>query len=113
MVARYADACHLPDLPREQLLSSRLGGDRRDKLSILREHCAAAGRDYGEIEKTVGARFDPGAAGLDALRKRLSELADLGVDHAMVIPSRPWTLDTVDALAAILPEVHAITPADR
>jgi alkanesulfonate monooxygenase SsuD/methylene tetrahydromethanopterin reductase-like flavin-dependent oxidoreductase (luciferase family) len=113
MVARYADACHLPDLPRDQQLSSRLGGDLGDKLGILRELCAAVGRDYGEIEKTVGARLDPGDAGLDALRKRLGELADLGVDHAMVVPSRPWTGDAVDALATILPEVHAMTPAGR
>jgi alkanesulfonate monooxygenase SsuD/methylene tetrahydromethanopterin reductase-like flavin-dependent oxidoreductase (luciferase family) len=113
MVARYADACHLPDLPRDQQLSNGLGGDLRDKLGILRELCAAAGRDYGEIEKTVGARFDPGDAWLDALRKRLGELADLGVDHAMVAQSRPWTQDAVDALATILPEVHAMTPAGR
>jgi len=113
MVARHADACHLPDLPREQLLSGRLGGDLRDKLDVLRDQCAAVGRDYAQIEKTVGARFDPGDGGLDALRKRLHELAELGFDHAMVVPSGPWTEDAIDVLAAILPEVHAVTPRGR
>jgi F420-dependent oxidoreductase-like protein len=113
MVARYADACHLPDLPPDQLLSGRLGGDLRDKLNVLRVHCEAAGRDYADIEKTVGARLDVGDAGLGALRGRLHELADLGVDHVMVVPSGPWTPDAIDALAAILPEIHAITPAGR
>jgi F420-dependent oxidoreductase-like protein len=41
LVARYADACNLyptPDLPH--------------KLTVLRDHCAAEGRDYDTIEKT-------------------------------------------------------------
>jgi F420-dependent oxidoreductase-like protein len=113
MVARYADACQLPDLPPDQLLSSRLGGDLGGKLRVLRDHCAAIGRDYADVEKTVGARLDLTAAGFSALRKRLDELAALGVDHVMLAPSGPWTPDAVDALAAILPEVHAITPAGR
>jgi F420-dependent oxidoreductase-like protein len=117
MVARYADACHLPDLSRDQALSSRLGGDLGDKLNVLRDRCEAVGRDYAEIEKTVGARLDlsgDAGTGLDALRKRLHELADLGVDHAMIASSGgPWTDSAIDTLAAILPEIHAITPAGR
>jgi F420-dependent oxidoreductase-like protein len=48
-VARYADACNLfpgPDLGR--------------KLDVLRAHCEAEGRDYGEITKTCYFRFDVG-----------------------------------------------------
>jgi alkanesulfonate monooxygenase SsuD/methylene tetrahydromethanopterin reductase-like flavin-dependent oxidoreductase (luciferase family) len=113
MVARYADARHLPDLPSDQQLSGRLSGDLADKLAILREHCAAAGRDYADIEKTVGTGLDLTDAGFDALRKRADELAALGVDHVMLAPSGPWTENAVDALAAVLPEIHAITPAGR
>jgi hypothetical protein len=31
----------------------------------------------------------------------------------MVVPSSPWTESAIDAVAAILPEIHAITPAGR
>src|SRR5579859_1336642 len=44
LVARYADACNLFMADREQLLH---------KLDVLREHCQAVGRAYGEIEKTT------------------------------------------------------------
>jgi len=113
LVARYADACHLPDLPPGEGLASRLGGDLGDKLRVLRELCEAAGRDYADIEKTVGVRLDLTAAGFGALRKRADELAALGVEHVMVAPSGPWTPDALDALAATLPEIHAIAPAGR
>ncbi|GEL17571.1 LLM class flavin-dependent oxidoreductase [Pseudonocardia asaccharolytica] len=52
LVARYAQACNpfpSPDLER--------------KLDVLRGHCAAVGRDYDEIEKTVMISLDPGRAG--------------------------------------------------
>src|SRR5215475_2789373 len=84
LVARYADACHLLDLP-----GSGYGHDLRHKLDVLRTHCAAAGRDYAEIEKTVGTGFDPGddpAKGLEDLLGHLRDLAGLGVDHVMLSP---------------------------
>jgi alkanesulfonate monooxygenase len=73
MVAQYAQACNLwggPELPR--------------KLDILREHCAAVGRDYDEIEKTVMFHFDPGENGenIDTMLEQLQALAALGVTHA-------------------------------
>jgi F420-dependent oxidoreductase-like protein len=63
LVARYAQACNffpVPDLAR--------------KLDVLRAHCEREGRDYDEIEKTVGFQFDVGPNGervgetIDALR---------------------------------------------
>jgi len=104
-VAQYADACHLVDAP-----GSQHGHDLRHKLDVLREHCAAAGRDYDEIEKTVGTGADLGddpAKGADALLARLRELAALGIDHVIVSP-RGWAEDRIAALAEILPEVHAM-----
>jgi F420-dependent oxidoreductase-like protein len=106
MVARYADACHLLDAP-----GSPYGHDLRHKLDVLREHCAAAGRDYDEIEKTVGTSLDLGddpAKGLGETLTRLGELADLGLDHALLAPHGPWTDQSIEALASILPEVHAL-----
>jgi F420-dependent oxidoreductase-like protein len=105
-VARYADACHLLDMP-----GSQHGHDLSHKLDVLREHCAAAGRDYSEIEKTVGAGLDLGddpAKALDVLLARLRELAALGFGHAMVATRGPWTEDTLAALTSILPGIHAL-----
>ena len=52
LVARYADACNLFDTP-----------ELAHKLDVLREHCAAEGRDYDAIEKTVQVRYDLGENG--------------------------------------------------
>jgi F420-dependent oxidoreductase-like protein len=105
-VARYADACHLLDAP-----GSEFGHDVRHKLDVLREHCAAAGRDYDEIEKTVGTSADLGDdldKGFGEALVRLRELADLGFDHAILSRRGPWTEESIEALASILPEVHAM-----
>jgi F420-dependent oxidoreductase-like protein len=104
-VARYGDACHLPDLT-----GTPYEVDLKHKLEVLRRHCDDAGRDYARIEKTVGTRLDlsDGTAGLAALLPRLRELSALGFDHAMVAPDGPWTEATVDAVASILPDVHAL-----
>jgi F420-dependent oxidoreductase-like protein len=79
LVARYADACNLyptPELSR--------------KLEVLRRHCEAEGRAYGEIEKTCMLRFDAGEGGFDAdeLVGRLRSLAGLGIQTVIgFIPS--------------------------
>ncbi len=109
LVAQYADACHLLDLPGTEYAS-----DLRHKLGVLREHCAAAGRDYAEIEKTVGALFDLAeeeAIGFEGLLSRLRELAGLGVDHAIISHRGLLTQATLAALTAVLPEIHAIPVA--
>jgi len=38
------------------------------------------------------------------------ELAAAGIDHALVSPRHAWGEATFDAVAAILPDVHAIEP---
>ena len=106
LVARYGDACHLPDLP-----GSRYEVDFKHKLDVLRRHCDDAGRDYARIEKTVGTGSvfsDDTTASTDALLARLSELSALGFEHAMVAPRGPWTDAMIDAVASILPEVRAL-----
>jgi F420-dependent oxidoreductase-like protein len=75
LVARYADACNLfPDL-----------SSVRRKLDILRQHCAAEGRDYDQIEKTVLFVFDVGPRGERAsqLAEQLGAYAALGVQTAI------------------------------
>ena len=80
---------------------------------MLREHCAAAGRDYAKIEKTVSSNFDLGEdrqAGLSDLLAHLRELAALGIGTVLVAPHHLWDDATLEALASILPDVHAIEP---
>jgi len=89
MVAQYAQACNLfagPDLER--------------KLDVLRGHCEALGRDYGEIEKTVMFPMEPGPNGenVDAILERLRDLATLGISHAH---SRCPVTDTVPTIELI------------
>jgi len=73
LVARYADACNVFDSP-----------ELARKLDVLREHCAAEGRDYAEIEKTAQVRFDLGERGekVNQTIEHLHELAELGIQVA-------------------------------
>jgi len=105
LVARYGDMCNLFDLP-----GTGFADDLKHKLDVLRSHCEAVGRDYDAIEKTVSTFLDPDE---DPHRTvdHLGALADLGIEHAMVSPRRPWDEATLDRVAAIVPDVHAI-PAD-
>ena len=102
LVARYGDMCNLFDLP-----GSGFADDLKHKLDVLRSHCGEAGRDYGAIEKTVSTFLGP-----DEDRTRvlghLAELASLGISHAIVSPRRPWDEATLDRVAAMVPDVHAI-----
>jgi F420-dependent oxidoreductase-like protein len=108
LVARYADACNLFDLPGSQFLDNI-----EHKLDVLRQHCAREGRDFAEIEKTVASNFDLGEdpkAGAAALLAHLRELAAAGIEHVLFSPGRSWDEASFDAIATILPEVHAIEP---
>ncbi|MEU8387798.1 LLM class F420-dependent oxidoreductase [Micromonospora sp. NPDC048842] len=79
LVARYADACNL---------FGRSGSDDiARKLDVLRGHCAAEGRDYDTIEKTVVAAQAP-LDDTDAFLAEVSEYAALGVSEVQVTPDR-------------------------
>jgi F420-dependent oxidoreductase-like protein len=92
LVARYADACNLFDIPDG-------GATIRHKLAVLGEHCEAAGRPYGEIEKTVSTRLEPGETAA-AFAERCGGLAELGIEHAVVITGEPWSDEQIAVLAA-------------
>src|SRR5262249_23763459 len=79
--------------------------------NVLRQHCHAAGRDYNEIEKTTATILDLGDNPRDGLGRfldHLRELAGLGIDHAIISPRQPWDDATIEAVIAILSDIHAI-----
>jgi F420-dependent oxidoreductase-like protein len=84
LVARHADACNLFGDP----------ATVRHKLAVLREHCAAEGRDPAAIAVThlasarvvesAASRSGPGAATVAEHVGRYRELAEAGVQTAIV-----------------------------
>jgi F420-dependent oxidoreductase-like protein len=102
LVARYGDMCNLFDLP-----GTGFADNLKHKLEVLRSHCEDAGRDYGAIEKTVSTLVEP-EAGRTRVLAHLAELAGLGIDHAMLSPRGPWDENTLDQVAAIVSDAHAI-----
>jgi F420-dependent oxidoreductase-like protein len=109
LVARYADACNLFDLP-----GGEYQHDLPHKLRVLADRCQEVGRDPREIEKTTTSRFDPGddpRGAADRLVEHLRELAAVGIDHAIVGPSRAWDVETLEAVVARVADVHRIEVA--
>jgi F420-dependent oxidoreductase-like protein len=99
LVARYADACNLFDIPDGGATITR-------KLAVLAEHCSAVDRPYDAIEKTVSTRLEPEEPA-DAFVQRCRALEALGIEHAVVITAGPWS-DA--ALASLAAATHALQP---
>jgi F420-dependent oxidoreductase-like protein len=78
LVARYADACNL--------FGSSVA-DVAHKLDVLRDHCAAEGRDYDGIDKTVLV-VRPALADVDAFLTDAAGYAALGVTEVETMPDR-------------------------
>lgn len=91
LVAEYADACNLFDVPDE-------GVTLRHKLDVLRRHCDDVGRDYDGIDKTVSTRLGAEETS-DQFARRCRALRDWGLTHAVVITPGPWTRDRLGTLA--------------
>lgn len=108
LVARYADACNLFDVP------DRFQDEIPHKLEVLRERCREIGRDHREIEKTVAvADLDVAAGGGEVLLEHLRGLAGLGIQHAILGGpggGRPWDQKGLQALGAVVDRVHQIEP---
>jgi alkanesulfonate monooxygenase SsuD/methylene tetrahydromethanopterin reductase-like flavin-dependent oxidoreductase (luciferase family) len=92
LVAQYADACNVFDIPDG-------GATVRRKLTALAEHCAAVGRPFGEIEKTISTRLALGESDAE-LAARCAGFAELGLTHVCLITQGPWTDDTVRTVGA-------------
>jgi alkanesulfonate monooxygenase SsuD/methylene tetrahydromethanopterin reductase-like flavin-dependent oxidoreductase (luciferase family) len=93
LVAEYADACNLFDIPDR-------GATIRRKLAVLRDHCATIGRDDSTIVKTVSTALLDGESP-DRFAERCAELRSYGIDHIVVIArGRPLTVADLERLVA-------------
>ncbi|WP_433781194.1 TIGR03560 family F420-dependent LLM class oxidoreductase [Actinomycetospora sp. CA-101289] len=105
LVARYADACNLFDIPDG-------GATLRRKLDVLAGHCAAIDRPFDEILTTVSTRLQPDEPAA-AFVERCAALADLGIDHAVVITAGPWTAARIDTLGRAAADLAGVTARSR
>ena len=93
LVAQYADACNLFDIPDG-------GRSVRRQLGVLAQHCADVGRAYEQIERTITTVLQPDESA-GRFVERCAGLAGLGIQHVVVITrGTPWTGDGVNTLAA-------------
>jgi alkanesulfonate monooxygenase SsuD/methylene tetrahydromethanopterin reductase-like flavin-dependent oxidoreductase (luciferase family) len=90
LVATYADACNLFDIPDG-------GVTLRHKLDVLRRHCEDVGRDVTSIATTVSTRLEPDESA-DDFARRCARLHQWGLGHAVVITPGPWTSERVATL---------------
>ncbi|MGI5213492.1 LLM class F420-dependent oxidoreductase [Plantactinospora sp. CA-290183] len=99
LVATYADACNLFNIP-----------ELAHKLDVLRRHCESVGRDYDEITKTVYQSLDIGEDGerTGELIDELRRLHGLGFDMAIgQLPQAP-RLDLLERIGTeVIPVVRA------
>ena len=95
LVARYADACNVFDIPDG-------GATARHKLAVLQNLCAEIGRPYDAIEKTISTRLEPGESAASFV-ERCRAFTELGIDHVGVVTTGPWTDESVATLAAAAP----------
>jgi alkanesulfonate monooxygenase SsuD/methylene tetrahydromethanopterin reductase-like flavin-dependent oxidoreductase (luciferase family) len=92
LVAEYADACNLFDIPDG-------GVTIRHKLAVLRDHCAAIGRDYAGITRTVSTALGDGEQPARFV-ERCAQLKSYGIDHVVVITrGRPFTVADLECIA--------------
>jgi F420-dependent oxidoreductase-like protein len=77
LVAEYGDACNLFDVPDG-------GAAIRRQLDVLDRHCADVGRPPEEIERSVTTALQDGEKSAE-LAERCQALAELGIEHVVVI----------------------------
>jgi F420-dependent oxidoreductase-like protein len=99
LVAQYADACNLFDIPDG-------GRTVKHKLEVLARHCDDLGRPYAAIDKTLSTRLSPGESS-DAFVRRCQAAAALGIEHMVVIKAGPWTVEALDTLAGAIPALRS------
>jgi F420-dependent oxidoreductase-like protein len=102
LVARYADACNLFDIPDG-------GHTVRRKLDVLARHCAMADRPYQDVEKTLSTRVHAGES-TDQFLHRCAQAAALGIEHLVAITSAPWGAEPLATLAAAVPAARELHP---
>jgi F420-dependent oxidoreductase-like protein len=101
LVAQYADACNV------------FGGPEaiHHKYEVLREHCAAIGREPDEIERSVlqSVRLDLGDGNGESAGQvvdRFGELADAGAQHVIFSVRDVWRPEAIEVLGRdVLPQL--------
>jgi F420-dependent oxidoreductase-like protein len=110
LVARYADACNIFEASPEFV---------RQKLEVLRAHCEAEGRPYGEIERTTLGQLAlsrdgrEGTSTVDEAVERFATLASFGVDHSIVSLPRVYDEATFELVPALVRQLADVVPAGR
>ena len=100
LVAEYADACNLFDIPDNGETVIR-------KLSVLADHCEAVGRPYASIEKTLSTRLEPGEPA-SAFIERCRRFNAWGIDHVVLVTRGAWQDRSLATLAEAVPEIERI-----
>lgn len=95
LVAQYADACNIFEMPGSDGLAR--------KLDVLRAHCEDVGRPYDEIVKTTFGML--GDLDLGRATERFGALAERGVDLAIVDLPDPADGRVFDFLGELVREV--------
>jgi F420-dependent oxidoreductase-like protein len=98
LVARYADACNLFGTSID---------DVRHKFAVLRQHCAAEGRDYDTVEKTL-LLVRPPLADIAGTLADVEQFAALGVTEVQMMPDRHPVAFTTEIAEKVLPRLASI-----
>ena len=99
LVAQYADACNV------------FGGPIaiHHKYEVLREHCAAIGRDPDEIERSTLQSVSLGTETPAQVVDRFGELSDAGAQHVIFSVKHvddPAALETIGR--DVIPQLHGV-----
>lgn len=113
LVARYGNACNLFTHGGKEEL--------QHKLKVLRTHCDAIGRPFADIEKTTktddllfSRTGRKGTLSPTAAIDFFAELAELGIDHAIINLTNMYETESWELLATeIIPAVEKIPVTGR
>ena len=105
LVARYADACNVfggPDM-------------LRHKFDVLREHCAAVGRDYSTIERSnlssvsISVDGKSGSMTPSQFVDRLGGFAEAGTQHTIVSVKGVWDVAKLELIGRdVIPQIAGL-----
>ena len=105
LVARYADACNVFGGP----------GVLHHKYAVLRDHCAAVGRPYEEIERStlqsvrISPADDVGSESPAGVVERFGELADAGAQHVIFSVRDLWNPAVLERIGRdVLPQLRGL-----
>jgi F420-dependent oxidoreductase-like protein len=103
LVARYADACNVFGGP----------GTPHHKFRVLREHCAAVGRPFEDIERStlqsvrISSTGEGGAESPARVVDRFGELADAGAQHVIFSLRDAWDPARLELIGRdVLPQLR-------